>query len=109
MGSPSAEEGRYDNEGPVHRVRIPESFAVGVYEVTRGEWSRFVEATGHSTGDSCVTYEGGDWEERSGRSWRAPGFVQGDGHPVVCVNWEDAKEYVRWLSRATGVVSHVIS
>ena len=62
MGSPLGEEGRDDDEGPLHRVRISEPFAVGVYEVRRGEWSVFVEATGHSTGDSCWTYEGGDWE-----------------------------------------------
>ena len=35
MGSSSHEEGRYDVEGPVHRVTIPAPFAVGRYEVTR--------------------------------------------------------------------------
>ena len=75
MGSPSWEEGRDDDEGPQHRVTISEPIAVGVYEVTRGEWARFASATGHSTGDACRTYEGGTWEERSGRSWRRPGFA----------------------------------
>ena len=102
MGSPSGEEGRYDDEGPVHRVRIAEPFAVGVYEVTRGEFGRFVRETGHSLGDTCWTYEGGEWKVRSGRSWRNPGFGQTDAHPVACVNWEDARGYVRWLSRETG-------
>ena len=102
MGSPSSEEGRWDNEGPVHRVRIAQPFAVGMYEVTRGQWRRFVEETGHSSGHSCWTYEGGEWAERSGRSWRNPGFSQGEEHPVVCVSWEDARAYVGWLSRKTG-------
>ena len=102
MGSPSSEEDRNDNEGPVHRVSIAEPFAVGVYEVTRGQWSRFVSETGHSTGDACWTYEGGEWKERGGRSWRNPGYSQSDAHPVVCASWEDAQAYVRWLSRKTG-------
>ena len=102
MGSPSSEEERHEDEGPVHGVRIAEPFAVGVYEVTRGQWRRFVEETGHSSGHSCWTYEGGEWAERSGRSWRNPGFSQGEEHPVVCVSWEDAKAYVGWLSRKTG-------
>ncbi len=102
MGSPSHEEGRGGDEGPVHRVRLSEPFAVGVYEVTRGEWSRFVSGTGYSSGGSCRTYESGEWEYRSGRGWRSPGFSQSDGHPVVCVNFGDAQAYVGWLSRETG-------
>jgi formylglycine-generating enzyme required for sulfatase activity len=35
-------------------------------------------------------------------SWRDPGFGQDDSHPVVCVNWEDAKAYAKWLSQKTG-------
>ena len=70
--------------------------------MTRGEWGRFVSATGRSTGDSCWTYAGGEWKKRSGRSWREPGYVQGNEHPVACVSWEDARAYVRWLSREAG-------
>ena len=102
MGSPESEAGRYDDEGPVHRVTIGRPFAVGVKEVTREEFGRFVNETGRWMGDSCRTYEGGEWEWRSGRNWRNPGFSQTDGHPVVCVNWDDAKAYVGWLSGETG-------
>ena len=98
----------------VYRMTIRDPFAVGVYEVTRGEFARFVSATGRSMGDTCHTYEdelkqrSGRWtyeaglQERSGRHWRNPGFSQTDEHPVVCVSWEDAKAYVEWLSRGTG-------
>ena len=111
MGSPESKEGRYGDEGPVHRVTMARPlhrvtmarpFAVGVHEVTRGEYGRFVSATGRSMGDTCWTYEGGEWEERSGQSWRNPGFGQTEEHPVVCVNWGDAKAYVEWLSGETG-------
>lgn len=35
-------------------------------------------------------------------SWRAPAFEQTYEHPVVCVSWHDARNYVAWLSRKTG-------
>ena len=109
MGSPLGESGRLDSEGPVHRVTIVRPFAVGVYEVTRGEYGRFVSSTGWSSGDSCWVYEGGEWKDRSGRSWRSPGFHQGDSHPVVCVSWEDAQGYVEWLSDETGEEYRLLS
>ena len=101
MGSPESEAGRDGDEGPVHRVRIGRAFAVGVKEVTVGEYGRFVSETGRSMGDSCWEWDG-EWKEHSGRSWRNPGFSQTDGHPVVCVSWDDAKAYVGWLSGETG-------
>ena len=95
------ESSGYHYGSSVYRMTIRDPFAVGVYEVTRGEFARFVSATGRSMGDTCHTYEAG-LKERSGRHWRNPGFSQTDEHPVVCVSWEDAKAYVEWLSRETG-------
>ena len=109
MGSPPSEEGRDDGEGPVHRVTIGARFAVGVYEVTRGEFGRFVSSTGRSMGNECWTYEDGEWKKGSGRSWLSPGFSQTYLHPVVCVNWEDAQAYVDWLSRETGEAYRLLS
>ena len=104
MGSPPGEEGRDDDEGPQHRVQIAEPFAVGVHEVTRGEFARFVRETNRSVGNSCRVWNGGQkkWVERSGLNWRNPGFAQTDRHPVVCVSWDDVQSYVGWLSRETG-------
>ena len=102
MGSPENEVGRSKNEGPQHGVTIQQPFAVGKYEVTRGEFARFVAATGHATGNSCWGYDGSDWKDRSGRGWRNPGFTQTKRDPAVCVSWEDVKAYVRWLSAKTG-------
>ncbi len=82
MGSPSREQGRYDDEGPVHEVRIGAPFAVGVYEVTFAEW------------DACSA-AGGCGHRPDDRGWG-----RGD-RPAINVSWEDAKGYVQWLSRKT--------
>ena len=65
--------------------------SLGRYEVTRGEYVAFALATGGGA-DDCL----------AGASWRDPGFVQTDRHPVVCVSWDDAQAYLQWLSRTTG-------
>ena len=116
MGSPPEDRERWegwgglDGEVPRHRVEILKSFAVGVYEVTVDQWSRFVEEAGHSadTAEICQTYESA-WSHRDDRSWRNPGYVQGASDPVVCVNWHDAREYVEWLSRETGESYRLLS
>ena len=108
MGSPSSEKGRDDDEDR-HEVRIGYRFAVGVKEVTRGEYGRFVSESRRSMGDLCRTYEGGEWKGRSGRNWKSPGFSQTDEHPVVCVSHEDAKAYVDWLSGQTGKAYRLLS
>jgi formylglycine-generating enzyme required for sulfatase activity len=98
MGSPASESGRFDDEGPQHRVSVM-SFAAGKFEVTRGQFAEFVNSTGHNTGNQCRTFEGGKWEKRSAHNWQNPNYQQSDNHPVVCVSWEDAKAYASWLSR----------
>ena len=101
MGSPSSEQGRFGDEGPMREVTIGSPFALGVHEVTVAEFGHFVDETGHSTGDSCWLGDGeGGVRER--RGWRNPGFGQGGAHPVVCVSWHDARAYVAWLSGTTG-------
>ena len=108
MGSPESESGRRDREGPVRRVTIGYRLAVGVKEVTRGEFARFVSETGRSMGGSCWEWDG-EWKERSGRNWKSPGYSQTDEHPVVCVSWDDAKAYVDWLSGKTGKEYRLLS
>ena len=94
-----------------HPRRNVRSFALSTHEVTRGEYATFVLATGYATTGECATYDR-EWQVRrwardrwewrrqttDGKSWRTPGFEQGDNHPVVCVSWVDASAYVRWLS-----------
>jgi formylglycine-generating enzyme required for sulfatase activity len=35
-------------------------------------------------------------------SWRNPGFEQTDEHPVVCVSWNDAAAFCKWLGGKEG-------
>ncbi|MFZ1413086.1 MAG: SUMF1/EgtB/PvdO family nonheme iron enzyme [Defluviicoccus sp.] len=82
MGSPQNEEGRDNDEGPQHQVRIT-PFAIGKTEVTFAEWDACVAA------DGCNRYRPDD---RWGRG----------SQPVINVSWDDAKAYVAWLARQTG-------
>jgi formylglycine-generating enzyme required for sulfatase activity len=108
MGSPTDEPERYDDENQVS-VAIAKPFAVGRFAVTRGEFAAFVAATGHKTDGGCTVRTGGEWKQQADRDWRTPGFTQNDRHPVVCVNWNDAKAYVAWLSKTTSKTYRLLS
>lgn len=102
MGSPSSEEGRFDNEGPQHRVTIGYPLAVGKYEVTVGQFTQFVRETGYVATSGCHHWTGVSWDLVASYNWKTPGFAQTSSDPVVCVTWNDAKEYADWLSRKSG-------
>ena len=107
MGTPVSERKRGRDEGPRHIVTIEYPLAVGVYEITRGEYRSFAESTGHPATTTCWRWDG-EWSRYSG-NWSNPGYRQTDRDPVVCVSWEDAMEYVRWLSRETGEEYRLLS
>jgi formylglycine-generating enzyme required for sulfatase activity len=109
MGSPESEPERFVQEGPQHRVKLGRSFALGKLKITRDQFEAFVRETNYSTGDRCYTVENGRVEDRAGRSFRNPGFVQEGNHPVVCVNWDDARAYVAWLAKKTGKLYRLAS
>ena len=77
MGCVSGEE-CYEDELPVHTVTISQPFAVSKFEITFNDYDLFA-------GQDAVDDAG--W----GRGRR----------PVVNVSWEEAKEYVAWLSSQT--------
>jgi formylglycine-generating enzyme required for sulfatase activity len=89
------------DEKPVHNVNV-KGFALGKYEVTRGQFAAFVAASGHNAGNSCWVFTRNDWRDTPERNWRNPGFTQTDKDPVACVNWEDAQAYVKWVSQKSG-------
>jgi formylglycine-generating enzyme required for sulfatase activity len=107
MGSPAGDAEADDDERPAHQVTV-RPFALARCETSVGEFRRFVEETGYQTtaerAGNCYTVNaaGDGFEERAGARWDAPGFPQTDDHPVVCVSFDDALAYARWLSARTG-------
>lgn len=83
-----AQKSLLERELPAHWVGIEQSFALGRYPVTVGEWRAFAKATG--------------WQSKLDVDWQQPGFAQDERHPVVCVSWHDAQLYLQWLREKTG-------
>ena len=81
MGSPSYEEGRYDNEKK-HNVCIQKSFWMSKYEITNAQFRKM--KSGHNS------------KEYKGHS------LNGSKQPAVYVSWDDATEYAEWLSDRSG-------
>jgi formylglycine-generating enzyme len=99
-----------DEEHPQHRVRITNPFYMGTYHVTRGQFRRFISDSGYKT-DAENGFEPGACGWYSAKrevainkdySWRNVGFEQTDEHPVVCVSWNDAVTFCKWLSKKEG-------
>jgi formylglycine-generating enzyme required for sulfatase activity len=102
MGSPETEPDRDKDESPQRTVSFAKSFAISQFEVTRDQYEAFVRATGHASSPVCSIWADTQWQVHQGKTWRDPGFAQTGAHPVVCVNWDDAKAYVAWLAASTG-------
>lgn len=88
-----------------NNAEIAAAIAVGKFEVTRGQFARFMRETGRKMSDGCTIWEQSrvfGWQPRGKRSWLKPGFSQTDEHPVVCVGWEDATAFAKWLAGKTG-------
>ena len=70
-------------EKPSRLVTITEPFAVGVYEITMAQWDACFKDKG------CTSQPGDNGWGRADR-------------PVIMISWNDAEEYVHWLSKKTG-------
>jgi formylglycine-generating enzyme required for sulfatase activity len=110
MGSPETDKDRPSSEGPQHRVTITRGFALGLKEVSVGQFRVFAEATGYKT-QAELEEKSWVYNEQSSRltardriNWRHDfqGRRARDDQPVLHVDWHDAKAYVKWLSEQTG-------
>ena len=101
MGSASDDPTADALEQPAHRVNV-RRFAAARFDVSVAEWRAFARATNRPTTSGCqwTGKDGPDAEEAA--SWEDLGFSQSLRDPVVCVSWQDAKDYAGWLSRKTG-------
>ena len=84
LGAPPAESASRDVERPVLEASFPKGFAIGVREVTFDEWDACV------AGGGCNAYRPSD-----------SGWGRG-ARPVINVSYQDAADYVAWLSARTG-------
>jgi sulfatase modifying factor 1 len=102
-----------DRENPRHEVSIARAFAVGVFEVTRDQFATFVRETGRPMPAGCETYEPADGKFKRTPSpqkgWLDPGYPQAGDHPAVCLQWDDAHDYARWLAAKTGEPYRLLS
>jgi sulfatase modifying factor 1 len=102
--------GYFADEYPQHHVRISRGFLMGQFEVTVGQFRQFADAAGYRTEAERDGTGAWGYEPQSGKcvgrrpefTWRNPGFVQSDDHPVIDVTWNDAVAFCNWLSRKEG-------
>jgi formylglycine-generating enzyme required for sulfatase activity len=104
MGSPPNEPGRLETEGPV-RIVLDYPFAVGRFEVTRDQFAAFVSDARHAASSGCQV----NGRYSGSANWQRPGFEQTGTHPVVCINWRDARAYTTWLSKKTKKTYRLLS
>lgn len=122
-------QGYFLNQGEYgagkHTAKFTRPFHVGATEVTRGQFRKFVEATGHITDAEKASQPNApgapmlgftppraigavkkleelDIVSSTKYTWTNPGFEQTDDHPVVGVSWHDAIAFCQWLSKKEG-------
>lgn len=74
---------RHDDEGPEHKVYL-DGYYIDKYEVTNIQYERFIKSTGYRKPIYWVT----------GKHPRGKAY-----HPVIYVDWFDAKTYCEWAGK----------
>jgi formylglycine-generating enzyme required for sulfatase activity len=98
MGSSLLEDRQaFGEEEPVHEVVIQRPFQIGQFPVTVAEYAAYVRMGGHTPKTQTREVRG---LGQLTVSWQTQ--LQRLDHPVVCVQWEDALAYTRWLSEVSG-------
>jgi formylglycine-generating enzyme required for sulfatase activity len=108
MGNNGNETHSSAAELPQHKVDVP-AYQIGKYEVTRGEYRRFIAGGGYEE-SSYWSEDGWKWKQAAQRTepaqwaaeqeWVGHGygphrFTQTDKHPVVGVTYYEAEAYCK--------------
>ena len=97
------------SQGPELVVLPGAKLAAGRYEVTRAEFRRYWTAAGKSTKEVSCRDRESVFRSSKKRGWQNPDIEQDDSHPAVCVSFEQASGFVRWLSQRTGKTYRLMS
>lgn len=94
----------FENE---QEVTLTDDYYIGQFEVTRGQFRRFVEDANYKT-ETEATDGGYGWNEKESKfegrdrkySWKNTGVsTQTDDHPVTNVTRNDARKFCEWLAK----------
>ncbi|GHA15066.1 hypothetical protein GCM10008090_25780 [Arenicella chitinivorans] len=101
-------DGRAD-EKPEQIISLKNPIAMSKYPITVGSFQTFVATTGYVT-EAEMRSDEGCWGIKTDLSigwlptenWKTNRLNQDESHPVVCVSWNDAQAYTKWLTAETG-------
>jgi formylglycine-generating enzyme required for sulfatase activity len=113
MGSQADDQRAWSDEIPQHTFEIPYPYWAARFPVTNAAFRKFVKATGHVTRAEkegwCWVWdvEKMAWGKSEGASWQHPLGLESSiealaNHPVVQVNWYDARATCQWLNDLHG-------
>ena len=95
----------FEDELPLHPIRITKGFYMGATAVTVGQFREFVRDAKYKTdaekNDGGMIYSMAErrWVAKKDMKWNSVPWQIADDQPVVFVSWNDAQAFCKWLSR----------
>jgi len=102
-----AEPDPLSKDQPQRKVTIAKSYYIGKFEITRGQFRKFMEATDHKPATDVGNLGGVGYVPTSDMwfkqtpmfDWKSVGFPITDNHPVVNVTYGDVLAFCEWMSK----------